>query len=50
MVKGAILQELHDDHDWVHSCDDTIQLDNIGVGELTHDGRLGEKIIPLFSR
>ena len=46
--EGAILKELHDDHDWLYLSDHTIQLDNVRVVELTHDGRLREKVIPLL--
>ena len=46
----AVLKKLHDDHDGLHSSDNTIQLDNIRVSELTHDGGLREKVIPLFGR
>ena len=49
-VQRTILQELHDDHNWIHSRDDAIQLDNVRVGELTHDGRLREKVTPLLGR
>ena len=47
--EGSILKELHDDHKRLHSGDHTVQLDNVGVVELRHDGRLREKVIPLLS-
>ena len=45
MAEGAIINELHDDHDWLHLGDHTIQLDDIGVGKLPHDGGLYEEVI-----
>ena len=37
VAKRAINHELHDDHYWLHLGDDSIQLDDIGMIELTHD-------------
>ena len=41
VVERTIFHKLHDDHSWVHLGDNTIQLDDVRVAELTHDGRLG---------
>ena len=49
VIKRTIFQQLHDNHGWVNFSDNTIQPDNVGVGELTHDGCLREKVIPLLS-
>ena len=45
VVQRAIIHELHDNHDWLHLGDDTIQLDDIGMIELTHNGSLCQKVI-----
>lgn len=47
-VQGAILHELGDDH---HGCalgDHTLQMDDVGMIKLAHDGGLAQEVPPLF--
>lgn len=47
-VERAVLHELSEDHDGTGSGDDTFQVDDVGVLELTHDGRLRQEVPPLL--
>lgn len=47
-IQGAVLHKLGEDHDRAAGCDDALQVDNVGVLELTHDGRLGQEVAPLL--
>ena len=48
VIKRTIFHEFHDNHDWFYLCNNTIQLDNIGVIESTHEGCLREEVSPLL--
>lgn len=45
VVEGTIVHELHDNHGWLHLRNNSIQLDDIGMIKLTHNGRLSEEVI-----
>lgn len=47
-VKGTILHELCNYHDWAALCDDTLQADNVWVVKLTHDWRFRQEVPPLL--
>lgn len=49
-VQGAILHELSDDHHRRAFGDNTLQVDDIGVVELAHDGCLTQEVPPLLLR
>ncbi len=43
-VERAVLHVLGDDHDGIGFGDDALQVDDVGVLELAHDGRLGQEV------
>ena len=47
-VERSVLHELGEDHDGTGSGDDALQVDDVGVLELTHDGRLRQEVPPLL--
>lgn len=49
-VQSSVLHELSEDHDWTAGSDDALEVDDVGMVELAHDGRLRQEIPPLFVR
>lgn len=46
-VQGAVLHELSDDHHRRALGDNTLQVDDVGVVKLAHDGGLTQELPPL---
>ncbi len=49
-VEGAVLHELGHDHDRVALGDDALEVDDVRVVELTHDGRLRQEVEAVLVR
>lgn len=47
-VQGAVLHELSDDHHRGALGDNTLQVDDVGVVELAHDGGLAQEVPALL--
>ena len=46
-VQGSVLHELCDDHDRAALGHHSLQVDDVGVVELAHDGCLAQEVPPL---